>query len=226
VPIGRFVLRAASTAAARWHADGHLVGVTVNVAGRQLDEPGFADDVGEALAASGLPAPFLTLEVTETQLLRDIDATSARLAVLRGLGVRVAIDDFGTGLSSLDHLRRLSVNSIKVDRSFVSVLGRSAEGASLVHSFIEMGKSLGLETLAEGIEEQSQLAELLKDRCDEGQGFLLARPLEEAEVGSFLAASGDFMVSAEPWPRAVQVQGSNGGRGHRIPRGGDVPPRR
>ncbi len=144
------------------------------------------DHVREALALSGLEPGFLTLEITETTLMRDADATSRRLRILKDIGVRIAIDDFGTGYSSLAYLRQFPVDALKIDRSFITGIADSSESGALIHTLIQLGKTLHLETLAEGIEEQTQLQRLQREQCDTGQGFLFARPLDVAAMEQFL----------------------------------------
>jgi diguanylate cyclase (GGDEF)-like protein len=185
-PIGRFVLEQACDQAGRWHAMGHPITVAINVSGRQLDRDDFVHDVRSALALSGLPAGFLTLEMTESVLMRDVDATVDRLLILKDLGVRLAIDDFGTGYSSLAYLQRFPVDTLKIDRSFVAHMSESSESAALIHTLVQLGKTLHLETLAEGIEEDYQLAMLRSEGCDSGQGFLFARPLDPSDAEEFL----------------------------------------
>jgi diguanylate cyclase (GGDEF)-like protein len=186
VPIGRWVLREACRQAAEWHATGRTIGMSVNVSGRQLDDDRIGEDVRRALAESGLDPAALTLEVTETALMRDPDATARRLHALKELGVRIAIDDFGTGYSSMAYLRQFPVDALKIDRAFISGIAASKESAALVHTLVQLGKTLELETLGEGIEEPAQLRNLQHEQCDSGQGFLFARPLPPAEIERFL----------------------------------------
>ncbi len=105
---------------------------------------------------------------------------------LKALGVRIAIDDFGTGYSSLAYLRQFPVDALKIDRSFISAIASSSESKALIHTLVQLGKTLGLETLGEGIEEQSQLRDLQREHCDSGQGFLFARPLEAEAIDEML----------------------------------------
>lgn len=189
VAIGRWVLEEACRQAAEWRRAGSDVGMAVNVSGRQLDADGFVDDVRNALAASGLDPSALTLEITETTLMREPVAAAQRLVELKALGVRVAIDDFGTGYSSLAYLRQFPVDAIKIDRSFISGVAATKESAALIHTLVQVGKALGLETLGEGIEEPAQLRRLQRENCDLGQGYLLARPLEVEAAEVFLAES-------------------------------------
>ena len=189
VDVGRWVLEEACRQAQDWRSRGHQLAVAVNVSARQLEDRDLVDDVARTLRASGLDPLALTLELTETVLARDPSATSTRLAELRDLGVRIAIDDFGTGYSSLSYLRQFPVDALKIDRSFVSGLGASEEAQALVRTLVRLGRDLGLEVIAEGIEEESQLALLRFAGCDTGQGYLLARPLTPGALDGFLAAS-------------------------------------
>ena len=187
VEVGRWVLHEACRQGALWSADGHRLAVSVNVSMRQLESDCLIDDVRNALATSGLAAESLIIEVTETALMQDTEQTIRRLTLLKTLGVKVAIDDFGTGYSSLAYLKQFPVDSLKIDRSFISGMTDSPESMALIHTLIQLGRALGLETLAEGIEEQHQLAHLQGQHCDSGQGFLLAHPLTTDAVATFVA---------------------------------------
>jgi diguanylate cyclase len=150
--------------------------VSVNVSGRQLDRDSVIGHVREALQVSGLDPSALTLEVTETALMRNVEATAERLRELKTLGVQIAIDDFGTGYSSLAYLQRFPVDCIKIDRSFTDAVTRSPEANTLIHTLVQLGKDLGLRTLAEGVETTDQIDKLRDEGVHEVQGFLLARP--------------------------------------------------
>jgi diguanylate cyclase (GGDEF)-like protein len=186
VSIGQFVLDQACAQAQRWHAAGYPVAMAVNVSGRQLERDDLVDHVKLALEKSGLGAAWLTLEITETVLMRDQEACAGRLRLLKSLGVQIAIDDFGTGYSSLAYLRQFPVDCLKIDRSFVTNIAQSTEAGALIHTLVELGKTLGIETLAEGIEKEVQLAHLQREHCDSGQGFLFSRPVEVGDVEAFL----------------------------------------
>jgi diguanylate cyclase (GGDEF)-like protein len=189
LPIGRWVLQEACRQAATWHEQGHQIGMAVNVSGRQLDHDDLIKDVRRAVEQSGLDPASLTLEITETTLMRDAQATAQRLWKLKQLGVRIAIDDFGTGYSSLAYLRQFPVDALKIDRSFIGGIASSKESAALIHTLVQLGKTLQIETLAEGIEEQIQLKTLQREHCDHGQGFLFSRPLDVSAVETFLRSS-------------------------------------
>ncbi|MHB8241727.1 MAG: putative bifunctional diguanylate cyclase/phosphodiesterase [Solirubrobacteraceae bacterium] len=200
VPIGRWVLHQACRQAATWHEQGHSVGVAVNVSARQLDGDGLCKDVREALAASGLAAASLTLEVTETALMRDAPAAAERLRRLKALGVRIVIDDFGTGYSSLAYLRQFPADALKIDRSFIDGIATSKASAAVIHTLVQLGKVLDIETLAEGIEDQAQLEALQREHCDQGQGFLFSRPLDVTAIERFLDG-GDSAPGPLPLPQ-------------------------
>lgn len=187
VPVGRWVAKEACLQAARWHSEGFALTVAVNVSPRQLEDPNFVGDIAHALHVSGIDPGDLTLEITEGALIRDPDQTVAVLKQIKQLGVRLAIDDFGTGYSSMSYLQRLPVDILKIDRSFISGMG-SPETAALVRTFVQLGETLGLETVAEGIEERSQLVSLQHEGCSAGQGYLFSRPLEVRDMTEFLAA--------------------------------------
>jgi diguanylate cyclase (GGDEF)-like protein len=186
VPIGRWVLEQACTQGAAWHAKGHTMGVSVNVSTRQLERFAFAAEVRQALHTSGLEPEMLTLEITETVLMRRPDVTARLLGDLKTLGVRIAVDDFGTGYSSLAYLRQFPVDSLKIDRTFITSLARSGEAQALAHTLIQLGKALGLETLAEGVEDRDQVVALQREGCDLAQGYLFARPLTASALERFL----------------------------------------
>jgi len=177
VSVGTWVLDEACAQMAAWRERGSDLSVSVNVSGRQLDQDTIIDDVRRALQASGLDPAALTLEDTETVLMRNVDATARRLRELKELGVQLAIDDFGTGYSSLAYLQRFPVDCLKIDRSFTDAISRSPESKALIHTLAQLGKDLGLRTLAEGVETTGQLDHLRDQHFDEVQGFLLAKPL-------------------------------------------------
>ena len=185
-PVGAWVLAEACKQGAVWHAAGHAVSVAVNVSGRQLDDDEFIDHVRDALAASGFDPVALTIEITETTLMRNADETARRLLEVKRLGVRIAIDDFGTGYSSFAYLQQFPIDALKIDRSFISRVGEGDEGEVLLRSLVQLGKALAIETLAEGIERPQELSLIRQEHCDSGQGFLFARPLDAETVEAFL----------------------------------------
>jgi diguanylate cyclase (GGDEF)-like protein len=184
--IGGWVLREACAQGAAWRKAGSAIEIAVNVSARQLDSDEFVTEVHDALAQSGLDPQALTIEITETTLMRDTEQTIRRLSAVKALGVRIAIDDFGTGYSSLTHVQKFPVDSLKIDRSFISGLKDNKEGEALIHTLVQLGKALSIETVAEGIEMQHELSLLQGERCDSGQGFLFAKPLDLPATDAFL----------------------------------------
>jgi diguanylate cyclase (GGDEF)-like protein len=188
VDVGRWVLQEACRQGARWHARGHRLDVSVNVSARQLDTDELIEDIADALESSGFDARSLIVEITETAIMRNVSTVAARLVALKATGVRIAIDDFGTGYSSLAYLQQFPVDTLKIDRSFISAMADSPESGALIRTLVQLGKTLGLETLAEGIEESAQYSQLEREQCDSGQGYLYARPLDADAVEAFLTA--------------------------------------
>jgi diguanylate cyclase (GGDEF)-like protein len=186
VDVGKWVLGEACRQGARWRRDGHSVGMAVNVSARQLETDQFIEDVRQALADSGLEPQALTLEITETALMRDPEETARRLRAIKDLQVRIAIDDFGTGYSSFGHLKRFPVDALKIDRSFIWQLAENPEGETLLRTLVKLGKALSMETVAEGIEREHELSVLRDECCDSGQGYLFARPLDVNAAAAFL----------------------------------------
>jgi EAL domain-containing protein (putative c-di-GMP-specific phosphodiesterase class I) len=189
VPVGAWVLSEACGHGALWQKQGHRFSISVNVSGKQLARDRIVDDVRDALSSSGLDPAMLTLELTETSLMGDMAETIPRLLLLKALGVKIAIDDFGTGYASLAYLRELPVDVLKIDRSFISAMAESAEGAALVHALVQLGKDLHLETVAEGIETEVQRSQVKAEGIDTGQGFLISRPIDVAAVNKLLRIS-------------------------------------
>ena len=186
VPIGRWVLEQACAQGAAWHQKGYPLTISVNASVRQLERTEFVEEVRRAIHDSGLEPAALSLEITETVLMREPDATARLLTELKALGVRIAVDDFGTGYSSLAYLRQFPVDSLKIDRTFITDMAVSSEAHALTHTLIQLGKALGLETLAEGVEHRNQVRELQREECDLAQGFLFARPLDPDALERFL----------------------------------------
>ena len=149
----------------------------MNLSARQLADDGLLEEIDEALGAAGLAAARLKLEVTESAIMSNADAAVAVLLQLRARGVGIQIDDFGTGYSSLSYLQKLPVDTLKIDRSFVSRIDDAGEKAEIVESIIALARSLDLDVIAEGIETERQLTRLRMLKCDGGQGFLLAKAM-------------------------------------------------
>jgi diguanylate cyclase (GGDEF)-like protein len=183
--VGRWVLREACRQGAEWQQSGYQIVMAVNVSARQLDSDQLIVDIEEALADWGLDPCALTIEITETTLMRNVEETARRLAAIKDLGVRIAIDDFGTGYSSLAHLQQFPVDALKIDRSFISGLKHNKEGETLIRTLVQLGKALSIETFAEGIEQHQELSLLRDEDCDNGQGFLFSRPLDVAGTEAF-----------------------------------------
>jgi diguanylate cyclase (GGDEF)-like protein len=176
--VGRWVLNTACRQMADWHASGDTLDISVNVSGRQLDSDEIIDHIRDAIDVSGLDAASLIIEVTETALMRDGDATARRLRAIKELGVRIAVDDFGTGYSSLAYLQQFPVDCLKIDRMFTDAITTSPEAKALIGTLVQLGKDLGLTTLAEGVETSGQLDHLRSGNVNEIQGFLLSKPLD------------------------------------------------
>ena len=182
IDVGRWVLFDACRQSAALRHIGHDLTMSVNVSARQLESDDVVNDLRSALAQYEINPSRLTIEITETTIMADPAATARRLEAIKALGVRIAIDDFGTGYSSLAYIRQFPIDVLKIDRSFVSAMAGSHESDMLVHTLLQLGKSLGLETLAEGIETEAQLDELARLECDSGQGFLLGKPMTVANL--------------------------------------------
>jgi diguanylate cyclase (GGDEF)-like protein/PAS domain S-box-containing protein len=188
VPIGRWVLQEATRQAKQWHdlhPDDPPLIVSVNASAFQLQDPGFVADVKAALTSSGLDPRHLVLEITESVLMKDTEEVRNRLEALHGSGVRLAIDDFGTGYSSLSYLGTFPIDVLKIDRSFVAGAGSDAS-SDLSAVMVSIGRTLGLETIAEGVEALDEVRHLQTLGCRAAQGFLFARPAPAAEIGSLL----------------------------------------
>jgi predicted signal transduction protein with EAL and GGDEF domain len=220
VPLGEWVLRQACAQGAAWRASSWDVGVSVNLSLRQLNAPQFSAQVAAALAESGLPPTALTIEVGERMLVEDAGLIVDRLAELRDLGVRLAIDDFGIGYASLAHLRQLPVDIIKIDPSFVAGLGHDPTLTMLTRTIVQVGRDLGMQVVAEGIEHPRQLAELREMGCGYGQGFLLARPMAAAGVEALIRANNSGQPTGTD---SVLEAGAGGGPGSGTPSVQDVP---
>lgn len=184
LPIGDWAMRTACAQAAAWPG----IGVSVNVSAVQVRNGGLVASTAEALAESGLDPERLEIELTEGVLLEDADRARAMLLELKTLGVRLSMDDFGTGFSSLGYLRSFPFDAIKIDKRFVADLGVSSDGRAIVQAILGLGRALGLSVTAEGVETREQLALLQLDRCQELQGFYLARPQAPESITALLEA--------------------------------------
>jgi diguanylate cyclase (GGDEF)-like protein/PAS domain S-box-containing protein len=190
VPIGQWVLRTACAVGARWQRDYPLhpkLTMAVNLSARQLAADNLVLQVAEALAESGLEPTSLVLEMTETVLIKDASLAARRLHELRRTGVRLAIDDFGTGYSSLSYLRQFPVDILKIDRSFINTITDRKRIPAIVRGLLDLGRTLDLETIAEGVEDDVQRDGLRDEHCQFAQGFLFAKPLCAADAEAMLA---------------------------------------
>jgi EAL domain-containing protein (putative c-di-GMP-specific phosphodiesterase class I) len=178
--------------------------VTVNLSARQVADDAIVEQVRAALDASGLDPHRLVLEITETVLMHDRDAAAATLWLLKGLGVRIAIDDFGTGYSSLAYLRRFPIDMLKVAREFVDGLGRDAHDDVITRAIVELASTLGLLTVAEGIETTQQSETVAALGCDIAQGYLFSRPIE-ADAASAVMSARQWSPIGAPSPMAVEA---------------------
>jgi diguanylate cyclase (GGDEF)-like protein len=191
VPIGRWVLRTALQALARLRRPAGSLRMAVNVSPLQFAQPDFIDQVDAALAEAQLPPEALELEITESVAVMGLERVAAVLRAIKSRGIAVAIDDFGTGFSSLSYLDRLPADRLKIDRAFVSALDAGGAGARIAEMIVPLGRRLGMQVLAEGVETETQAALLRQLGCDEVQGYLYARPMPFEALGDWLAAHGD-----------------------------------
>jgi EAL domain-containing protein (putative c-di-GMP-specific phosphodiesterase class I) len=190
VPIGEQVLRQSARDLAAWRAAGlRLACVAVNIPTQHFERESLLDTLRDALALCHLPPGAIELELTETAMVRDFERTLPRLHALIAAGVRLAIDDFGTGYSSLAYLTRLPISKLKVDRAFVSQLGVSREGEAVCRAIVALGRSLGVQVLAEGVETVGQMRALRALGCVTVQGFLFARPVPADQIPATILAA-------------------------------------
>jgi EAL domain-containing protein (putative c-di-GMP-specific phosphodiesterase class I) len=183
VRIGAWALRQACREAVSWPKP---IRIAVNASSVQVHRGGFQETVLQALAASGLEPARLEIEITESIFLEGSEPTLKLLHNLRGLGIRIALDDFGTGYSSLSYLQSFPFDKLKIDRSFIQNLLSRPGASAIVRAITELAQALGIETTAEGVEENEQVAELRSHGCSSVQGFLFARPMPAAEVTRLL----------------------------------------
>ncbi len=198
IPLSDWVLKTACAEACRWQASGHALRIGVNVSAVHVERGHLEESVEAALSETGLAPNLLELEVTEGLFLPDKPAAVDVLRRLNSRGVRVSIDDFGTGYSSLSYLRRLPVDQLKVDRSFVMGVAEDKKDAALVRAIIGLGHDLGLSVIAEGVETVAQMEFLATEACDEVQGYLLSRPISAAEFDQFLSHHQQLAVKFVP----------------------------
>jgi diguanylate cyclase (GGDEF)-like protein/PAS domain S-box-containing protein len=198
--IGHWVLQEACRQARSWQdrfPTAPPLSIHVNLSGRQLQQTGLIAEVAQALEAAVLAPEQLTLEITETVLMADVNTVSQRLRDLKQLGVQLAIDDFGTGYSSLSYLRRFPIDMLKIDKAFVDGIGKGREDVALAHAIVNLSHTLQLHTIAEGIELPEQAAHLAALGCQDGQGYHFARPLDAEAMTGLLdetLAPGGFLL--------------------------------
>lgn len=188
-PLTYWVLRVALRQQREWRERGHDVRVAVNLSARHLMDEGCAAQIEQQLVTHGVAPSALELEITESAIIADPERARATLDRIRDLGVGLAIDDFGTGFSSLSHLKRLPLNALKIDLSFVRQMLASPPDRAIVESTIHLAHDLGLSVVAEGIEDEATLAALRAHGCDEGQGFAIGRPMAAPDASAWLAAN-------------------------------------
>jgi diguanylate cyclase len=187
IPIGEWVLREACARAQKWlAADLTFETMAVNISAVEFRSDQFFDGVCRILRTTGLEPRYLTLELTETAVMRDFEATRIVLQGLSTMGVRIAVDDFGTGYSNLSYLKRFPINTLKLDRSFIHDLPESADACTIVSSVIRMAHCLHLQVVAEGVETLQQLQFLKAHDCGEGQGYHFSKPVDPNECQSLL----------------------------------------
>ncbi len=209
LPIGRWVLRRACLEASEWLAQGRVppeTFVSVNVSAREIQQLGFVDGVKAVLGESGLDPKRLVLEITETALLRATPATVATLEAVRAMGVRTVIDDFGTGYFSLSHLRQFPVDALKIAKEFVQDVDEASKSSALAGAIIAMSRSLGIETVAEGIETSEQADRMQRLGCAFGQGYAFARPMDVADLlEGFGTSTTETPASAQAAPKRTKA---------------------
>jgi EAL domain-containing protein (putative c-di-GMP-specific phosphodiesterase class I) len=188
IPIGDWVLRSACVQLARWQSNPASANVTlaVNVSASQFAEAGFVQRVLDIVRETGVPISLLKLELTESMLADDIEAVVRKMAELKSHGVRLSLDDFGTGFSSLNYLRQLPLDQLKIDQSFVRNILRSSEDASIARTVVALGRTLGLDVIAEGVETVEHRRTLAEMGCTSYQGYYFARPMAGADFDAFV----------------------------------------
>lgn len=198
-PLGRWVLLEACHRASEWYSSGSVRAdsiISVNVSALQLQQASFVSEVAATLDETGLDPHRLVLEITESTMMQDPAWTANALAELKKLGVRIAIDDFGTGYSSLSSLRQFPFDILKIDKSFVDSVAEATPEQKLTRTIIDLGKTLNVQVVAEGIERPEQLRTLQSLGCDLGQGFFFAKPMSPDEIPEFLRSCGDMAHAA------------------------------
>jgi len=191
LPIGQTVLRSACRQAREWlelYPSQPPLFVSVNLSVKQFNEPGLVENIATLLEESQLPPRCLKLEITESVFTDNIEAAVKLLTQLRNLGVQLSIDDFGTGYSSLSYLQRFPIDTLKIDRSFVTQMMENEENLAIVRTIVALAQNLGMDVVAEGVETEDQLRLLRKLECENGQGFLFSTPLGGRQLEQFIAS--------------------------------------
>ena len=189
VPLGLWVLNEACRQMREWQRQGVIdssVTISVNLSGRQFSQADLIEQISSALRESGLRAANLKLEITESMVMENFDTAIDMLTQLRILGVGLSIDDFGTGYSSLSYLHRFPIDTLKIDRSFVTRMANNPENVEIVRTIIMLAQVLGMDVVAEGVETADQLRQLGELGCDYGQGYLFSRPVGAGQAAELL----------------------------------------
>jgi predicted signal transduction protein with EAL and GGDEF domain len=204
LPLGDWVLKTACAQLVAWAADARLahLSLAVNVSARQFRQQDFTDRVLALIKGMGVDARRLKLELTESLLVNDVEDTIAKMTLLKTHGVGFSLDDFGTGYSSLSYLKRLPLDQLKIDQSFVRDLLTDPNDAAIARTVIALGHSLGLAVIAEGVETEPQRAFLAMQGCDAYQGYLFSRPLAAAPFGDWLHSHADAAAPGTAFPIA------------------------
>ena len=183
-------MRRASAQAAAWHKEGMPLRIAVNMSAYDLRRAGFTEEVEEAVKDEGADAELLSLEITESAVMEDVDQAVLAFRRLRKLGMMLSIDDYGTGYSSMAQLKRLPLDELKIDRSFVKGLEHSTDDEIIVRSTIELGHNMGLKVVGEGVESRAGLNKLRRLNCDTAQGYFISRSLAAADLEAWWQSQG------------------------------------
>ncbi|HEV8486079.1 MAG TPA: EAL domain-containing protein [Blastocatellia bacterium] len=198
IPIGQWVLREACSQMRRWQSQLSSAAplfISVNLSGKQFAHPGLTDQIIQTLQLTGLDPRALKLEITESVVMENVEATAGMLERLRSLGVELSIDDFGTGYSSLSYLHRLPIDTLKIDRSFVSRIGENNDNKEIVRTIVMLAHTLGKGVVAEGVETKDQLQHLRELKCDSAQGYLFSRPVDPDDALELVRSTSQCLIS-------------------------------
>jgi len=200
VPIERFVLQAAVKEMRDWERQltpGSPITMSVNLSPQHYSEPGLVDEIKRLLKVTGFDSRRLKLEITESALMRNTDIVASNLSQLDALNIKLAMDDFGTGYSSLSYLHQFPIKTLKIDRCFVSNLGRRSESRKIVQAIVALGRNLGMDVTAEGVENRRQIVELQAFDCSHAQGYLFSKPISREAVLKLLSKGRQHYLSEE-----------------------------